>query len=51
MSENKAISYENCKIVNLQRKWSYYKRMSRTMAVGASTAAIGQENRGYITTQ
>ena len=50
MSENKAISYANCKIVNTQRKWSYYRKMHRTIAVGASTAAIRQDGKGYITT-
>ena len=46
----RAISYANSKIVNLQRKWKVYYKMAKTIAVGNSTAAIMQDRYGYTGT-
>jgi hypothetical protein len=40
-----AIGYENCRIVNMQRPWKYYRKLIRDI-----DPTVKQTTRGYITT-
>jgi hypothetical protein len=43
------VGYENCKIVNMQRSWRYYRKTYRSIPVGGGgTSSIS--TRGYIST-
>jgi hypothetical protein len=44
-----AVGYENCKIVNMQRPWKYYRKMYRNIAVGGGGVSY-LSARGYIPT-
>ena len=48
-SVDDALGFSTVRIVNMQRKWSVYYKMHRTLAVGNSTTAIKQDGKGYIT--
>jgi hypothetical protein len=43
-----ATAYENCKIVNMQRPWKYYRRMYKNLS--GSTATNSRPIRGYLPT-
>ena len=47
-NELRAISYSNAKMFNLQRRWKYYRKMSKTLLVGSSTIGQTQDRRGFI---
>jgi len=48
-SANGCLDYESCKVKNLQRPWSYYRKMQRNIPINTSlTQAQNINNRCYI---
>jgi hypothetical protein len=43
-----ATAYENCKFVNMQRPWKYYRKMYRNIPGGSSISSF--TSRGYLPT-
>jgi hypothetical protein len=44
----KRIGYENCKVVNMQRPWKYYRKMARNITPTQSGVSV--LNQGYMQT-
>lgn len=44
-----AVAYENCKIVNMQRPWKYYRKMYKNLP-GPGTTTTSVSIRGYLPT-
>jgi len=51
LTRNEAVGYENCKILNLQRPWTYYRKMIRNIITDPASTGIDTISiKGYYAT-